>query len=363
LYHGLKLKISFGIFISEKIQIMNSRRHFVKSAGLLTSLAFLNQSFTPLSELTNPISKLKAKRLKASDTIAITSPAGAVWDDAQVEKFTGILKGFGFNIVLGNTLKQKLGYFSGTDDERAKELNNLFANKDIKGIFCMKGGWGCSRILDKLDYKVIAQNPKVLIGFSDITTLLNAIYTKTGLITFHGPVGNSGWNEFTSNVFKNVVMSAEKTIFPAGPAEEDKIVTFNKGNATGILVGGNLSVISSLIGSGYLPEWKGKILFLEETKEEPYRIDRMLTQLKLSGVLNGLNGIAIGKFVKCEAEEPQKAFTFMQVLEQHFKPLTIPVFYGLMTGHIENKLTLPVGADVSLNADNGIVQLNETAVI
>ncbi len=341
---------------------MNSRRNFVKNTALLSSLALLEQSFTPLNELVNPTTKIKAKRLKPGDTIAITSPAGAVWDDAQIEKFSGILKGFGFNVVFGNTLKLKAGYFAGTDEERAKELNELFANKNINGIFCMKGGWGCARILDKLDYKLISQNPKILIGFSDITTLLNAIYLKTGLITFHGPVGNSGWNDWTSSVFKSVVMNAEKTIFPLGPSDEDKISTFNKGVAEGTLVGGNLTVISSLIGSGYLPDWKGKILFLEETKEEPYRIDRMMTQLKLAGALKQLSGIAIGKFVKCEAEEPLKAFTFMQVLEQHIKPLNIPSFYGLMTGHIENKLTLPVGAEVSLDADTGTIKLNETAV-
>lgn len=342
---------------------MNSRRNFVKNTALLSSLALLSPSFTPLQKWVTPNQKLKANRLKPGDTIAISSPAGAVWDEAQVEKFTGILKGFGFNVIHGNTLKRKLGYFSGTDSDRAKELNDLFANKEIKGIFCMKGGWGCARILDLLDYKLIAKNPKVLIGFSDITTLLNAIYTKTGLITFHGPVGNSGWNDFTDNVFKSVVMNGEQTVFPLGPGEEDKIIMLNKGNASGVLVGGNLTVVSSLVGSGYLPDWKGKILFLEETKEEPYRIDRMLTQLKLAGVFQQLHGIAIGKFVKCEAEEPLKAFTFMQVLEQHFKILNIPVFYGLMTGHIENKLTLPVGAEVSMNADTGIIKLNEPVVV
>lgn len=341
---------------------MSSRRNFVKSTALLSSLALLNQSFKPLTELVNPIPKLKANRLKAGDTIAITSPAGAVWDDAQVEKFSNILKGFGFKVMLGNTLSMKNGYFAGMDDERAEELNSLFANPDVKGIFCMKGGWGCARIVDMLNYKIISKNPKVLIGFSDITTLLNVIYNMTGLITFHGPVGNSGWNDFTSNVFKSVVMKAEQPVFPVGPNEEDKIITINKGSAIGTLVGGNLTVISSLIGSGYLPDWSGKILFLEETTEEPYRIDRMLTQLKLAGVFKQLNGIAIGKFVKCEAEEPLKAFTFMQVFEQHFKQLPIPVFYGLMTGHIENKLTLPIGAEVSMNADMGTIKLNEPAV-
>ncbi|MBP7808462.1 MAG: LD-carboxypeptidase [Bacteroidia bacterium] len=341
---------------------MSSRRNFVKSTALLSSLAVLNQSFKGLEEFSDTGDKIKAKRLKSGDTVVITSPAGAVWDETQIEKFSNILKGFGFKVLLGQSLSLKTGYFAGTDEERAEELNTLFANTDIQGIFCMKGGWGSARILELLDYKTITNSPKVLIGFSDITTLLNAIYVKTGLITFHGPVGNSGWNDWTSNAFKRVVMKAEQPLFPVGPNEEDKIVTINKGVATGTLVGGNLTVISSLIGTGYLPDFKGKILFLEETKEEPYRIDRMLTQLKLAGVFKQISGIAIGKFVKCEAEEPHKAFTFMQVFEQHFKSLSIPVFYGLMTGHIENKLTLPVGAEVTMNADTGTIKLNESAV-
>jgi muramoyltetrapeptide carboxypeptidase len=342
---------------------MNSRRDFVKNTALLSSLALLNQSFIPLKEVINVPEKMKAKRLKAGDTVAITSPAGAVWDDAQVEKFSGILKGFGFNVILGNTLKQKLGYFSGTDSDRAKELNGFFADKTISGIFSMKGGWGCARILDQLDYKMIAQNPKVLIGFSDITTLLNTIYAKTGLVTFHGPVGNSGWNEFTSEVFKSVVMNGESVRFASGPKPEETITTFNKGTATGILVGGNLTIMSSLIGSGYLPDFKDKILFLEETKEEPYRIDRMLTQLKLAGCLDKLSGIVVGKFVKCEAEEPEKAFTFMQVLEQHIKLLSIPAYYGAKIGHIEDKLTIPVGLQATMNADKGELVLTENAVL
>jgi muramoyltetrapeptide carboxypeptidase len=339
---------------------MNSRRQFVKKTALFSSLSLLNQSFSPLDELTTS-KKIKPPRLKAGDSIAITSPAGAVWDDAQVEKFSGILKSFGFNIVLGNTIKLRNGYLAGTDDERAKELKIFFADKNIKGIFSMKGGWGCARILEKLDYKLISQNPKVLIGFSDITTLLNAIYAKTGLITFHGPVGNSGWNDFTSEVFKSVIMNGESVRFASGPKSEE-IITLNKGKAKGILIGGNLTIMSSLVGTEYLPDFKNKILFLEETTEEPYRIDRMLTQLKIAGHLSKLSGIVIGKFVKCEAEEPEKAFTFMQVLEQQIKPLGIPAYYGAKIGHIEDKLTVPIGIESELDADKGILTLLETAV-
>jgi muramoyltetrapeptide carboxypeptidase len=344
---------------------MSNRRKFIHSAGALAALSLLSPSeaFASSSAHISGKYKIKPRRLNAGDTIAITSPAGAVWDDKQVETFSAILKGFGFKIVLGKTLKEKHGYFAGTDELRAKELNEFFADKNIKGIFCMKGGWGCARLLDKIDFENISKNPKVLIGFSDITTLLVAIFAKTGLVTFHGPVGNSGWNEFTSSVFKGVIMKAEQSQLPAGPAEEDKPITIHPGIASGMLIGGNLSVLTGIIGSSYLPDWKGKILFLEEAKEEPYRIDRMLTQLKLAGVLDSISGFVFGKCVKCEAEEPLKAFKFMEVIEQHIKPLGIPAFYGAMTGHIENKLTLPLGIEVTIDADKGMIGLAEAAVV
>jgi muramoyltetrapeptide carboxypeptidase len=341
---------------------MSDRRRFIRNAGLLafSGIVFKGNALSDLR--LSETKRIKPKALKAGDTIAITSPAGAVWDEAQIETFSTILKGFGFNIILGRTLKEKHGYFAGTDEVRAKELNDLFADKKIKGIFCMKGGWGCARLLDKLDYKIIKENPKVLIGFSDITTLLIAITTKTGLITYHGPVGNSGWNDFTKNSFINVVQNSKPYTFEANPANEDAILTINSGKANGELVGGNLTVLTSIIGSGYLPDWKGKILFLEEAKEEPYSIDRMLTQLKLSGVLDSVSGIIFGKCAKCLAEEPQKSFTLNEVLLQHFKPLKIPVFFGAMIGHIENKLTVPLGINASIDADKGTISLLESSV-
>jgi muramoyltetrapeptide carboxypeptidase len=326
------------------------------------SMFISDQAFAgglPLPQKTS----IKPPALKPGDTIAITSPAGAVWDPVQVETFSSILKGFGFKITLGKTLSEKFGYFAGTDELRAGELNSFFADQTIKGIFCMKGGWGCARLLDKLDYNLIEKNPKMLIGFSDITTLLIAISAKTGLVTFHGPVGNSGWNAWTSDMFKNVTMDPNALPVFTNPATEDAIVTINSGKANGELIGGNLSVITSLMGSTYLPGWKNKILFLEDVKEEPYRIDRALTQLKLCGVLNSISGFVFGKCAKCLAEEPQKAFTFHEVILQHIKPLGIPAFYGAMIGHIENKLTLPLGIRAEMDADKGTIKLEENSVV
>lgn len=343
---------------------MSSRRNFLRSTGLIAVTGLLLPN-TVLANVTlvSQKAKLKPPALKPGDTIAITSPAGAVWDAAQVETFSTILKGFGFKVVLGKTLSEKFGYFAGTDELRATELNAFFADSDIKGIFCMKGGWGCARLLDKLDFKLIEKNPKVLIGFSDITTLLIAITAKTGLVTFHGPVGNSGWNTWTSNVFKQVVMSSVIPSTFINPITDDPIVTINSGTASGALVGGNLTVLTSLMGTTYVPDWKGKILFLEEVKEEPYSIDRMLTQLKLCGVLDVIAGFVFGKCAKCLAEEPQKAFTFHEVILQHIKPLGIPAFYGAMIGHIENKLTIPLGITATMDADKGTINLEEGSVV
>ena len=344
---------------------MNSRRHFLKAAGLIATASVLGPDIVSASNIsTNTIRpKIKPPALKIGDTIAITSPAGAVWDQAQVETFSTILKGFGFKIVLGKTLTEKYGYLAGTDELRATELNALFADQTIKGIFCMKGGWGCARLLDKLNYELIAKNPKILIGFSDITTLLIAITVKTGLITFHGPVGNSGWNNWTSEVFKNVTMNTKSLPMFTNPVIEDSIITINAGKVSGELVGGNLTVIASLMGSVYLPDWKNKILFLEDVKEEPYSIDRALMQLKLCGVLDSISGFVFGKCAKCLAEEPQKAFTFHEVISQHIKPLGIPAFYGAMIGHIENKLTVPLGINVTIDADKGTISLEESSVV
>lgn len=344
---------------------VTSRRNFLQLAGL-TGLSLPLQGFMlrPSSpkkdEQTWPT--LKPQRLKPGDLVAISSPAGAVWKDELVSGFTEILLGLGLRVVMGNTLTQKYGYLAGTDELRASELNGFFADKDVKAILSAKGGWGCARLLDRLDYELIRSNPKIIMGFSDITALLNAIYARTGLVTFHGPVGNSSWGEFSMKHVKTVLMQGERAVFTPHDKVKDAPLVITPGKAQGALVGGNLAVLAGMMGSAYLPSWENKILFLEETAEEPYRLDRMMTQLKLNGVLDKISGFVFGKCVKCEAEEPDRAFTFKEVLEQHIKPLGIPAFYGAMIGHIEHKYTLPVGIKAEMDADAGTITLLEPAV-
>ncbi|HXC04976.1 MAG TPA: LD-carboxypeptidase [Bacteroidia bacterium] len=338
-----------------------ARRHFLQTATTAL-LAVPLISFRAVEQQRRPLPALKPRALKKGDTIAITSPAGAIWDNRQTDLFVSILQNLGFKVKKGQTLSEHFGYFAGTDELRANELNAFFADPEVNAIFCAKGGWGCARLLPMLDFNSIAAHPKILMGFSDITSLLIAIQAKTGLVTYHGPVGNSGWNDFTMGYFKQVLMDARLvTFFPSGKTEDLPLV-LTPGIVSGTLCGGNLSVLTGMMGSDYLPDWKNKILFLEDTGEEPYRIDRMLTQLKLCGVLQNLKGFVFGKCVKCMAEEPDKAFTFQQVLEQHIKPLGIPSFAGAMIGHIENKFTLPIGIEAQLDAEKGILTLLEAAV-
>lgn len=334
----------------------NSRRNFIRQ----TTAASLALPLLGLSvkENKNPVPfVIKPKALHPGDTIALTAPATAIWDWELINKFMSKLKEMGFNLKMGKTLTEKYGYFAGTDELRAKELNDFFADKEVNAIFCAKGGYGCARLLDSLDYEAIVQNPKVIMGFSDITSLLLGINKKTGLVTFHGPVGNSGLNDFTLTSFKSVLLEKEKTLF-----ESPGKITLTAGKTKGQLIGGNLSVLTSIIGSNYLPDFKNKILFLEDTEEEPYSIDRMLTQLKLSGILTSVSGIIFGKCTKCVAEEPDKAFTYEQVLEQNIKPLNIPAFYNAAFGHTTDKFTLPLGIVAEMDAVKGTVILQDAAV-
>jgi muramoyltetrapeptide carboxypeptidase len=194
-------------------------------------------------------------------------------------------------------------------------------------------------------------------GFSDITALLLGIQKKTGVVTFHGPVGNSGLNDFTWDSLQSVLIKKENTFY-----ENKEKVTLTPGIAKGILIGGNLSVLTSIIGSDYLPDFSGKILFLEDAEEEPYSIDRMLTQLRLGGFLKNITGVIFGKCAKCVAEEPDKAFTYEQMIEQNIKPLGIPAFYNASFGHVENKSTLPLGIKAEMDAEKGTIRLLENAV-
>jgi muramoyltetrapeptide carboxypeptidase len=254
----------------------------------------------------------------------------------------GLIKGF--RTTLGKTLLARVGYLAGSDKMRASELMEMFENKSIRGILTMRGGWGCARILDLLDYESIKVNPKVVMGFSDITSLLNAIYSKSGLITYHGPCGYSSWGDFSTQHVINALVKGVPFIMKNPADYQDDLKVWSPGKAQGKLVGGNLTVVVSMLGTDY-------------------RVDRMLWQMKQAGVFDQINGLVIGSFRKCEPEEPEKSFTLDQIFEQHFSEAKFPVYQGASFGHIAPKFTLPIGLKSEMDTTTFSIRTLEKSVI
>lgn len=313
---------------------------------------------------------IKPQRLKPGDKIAIVAP-GSYISEEELQDSIKNLKQLGFEAVYSEKVLLQTGYFAGSDKDRAEDLMEKFADKSVNGIICARGGYGCARILPMLDYDVIRANPKVLIGYSDITALLYGIYQKSGLITFHGPVGTSSFNEYSVNNFNKVLIDPKNSskFFNSNSGEDENVygvTTINKGKGKGRLVGGNLSIMVSLIGSEFDVDYSNKIVFIEEVGEEPYRIDRMLTQLLQARKFENASGIMMGIFRKCEVKENSdltaKSFNLMEVLKDRLNDLNIPVVYGMSFGHVKDKFTIPFGAYSELDADNQTFTLLEKAV-
>lgn len=343
------------------------RRDFLKySSAFLagTSMAFANTQniFAP--------AVLKPRRLEHGQTIGLINPAGVLFEQADVEMAKEAITSLGFKVKEGNHLFDRYGYLGGRDEDRVKDLNAMFADPEVDALIAVRGGWGCNRLLHMVDYRVIRRNPKILVGYSDITSLLLALNARTGLVTFHGPLGISTWNGYSTEYFTRLLMDAEaltlsnhREMRPGNGREVDEILSINAGQSRGRLFGGNLAVLTSMIGSRFLPDFRDAILFVEEVGEEPYRVDRMLTQLKLAGILDSLSGFIFGKCTRCEPEAPDASLSLAEVLNDHIKPLGIPAWYGAMIGHISDKFTMPLGIRAEIDGGTGEIQLLESAVV
>lgn len=348
------------------------RRQFAQSLAL-GSLAAASSvaSAANANAPTQRMPTLLPRALKPGDTVGLVSPANASWMSDDFDYAIDTLKALGFQVREGRHLRSRWGKFGGTDAERAGDLNAMFADPAIAGIFAMTGGSGCNRIVDKLDYATIRRDPKYFGGFSDITCLLNAIQRQTGLVTFHAPVGESEWNGYSVENFQAVVMRGEAaTLRNPEPSRGDNLVargertvTLRGGKARGVLVGGNLSVLSSLAGSAYFPDCRGAILFIEEINEYLYRVERMLSTLRLAGAFDQLAGVVIGQFTKCEPGDGYGNLTLEEILNDYFLPLNVPVYRGAMFGHVKLKLTVPVGAPAEVDADARTIRLLQPATL
>lgn len=326
----------------------------------------------PLPYLSETKRTLKPKRLKKGDTIGIICPGSYITEE-ELNDTINNLELLGFKAKYTENVLAKSGYLAGDDKTRVSDINEMFADEKVNGIICARGGYGCARILPLINYDIIINNPKVIFGYSDVTALLIAINEKTGLVCYHGPVGISTFNEFTLKYFKSVLMEPENNLELISEnleknidKPEFKIDVITAGSAEGILTGGNLSLVSSLVGTPYEADLTNKILFLEEVGEEPYKIDRMLTQVLMSKNFDKINAIALGIFSDCEKDEEnpgfEESFTLKEVLYDRLSKLGIPVIYGLSFGHVSNKFTLPLGINAMLNTETEILTLLEKAV-
>ncbi len=345
---------------------MIDRRHFLKLGATLLATSPLH----PLAgqNLFAP-STIKPPRWKPGDVIGLVNPAGIIFTREDVDIVKEKVLELDLQVKEGDHLLDRYGYLAGQDEDRAADLMKMYADPDVDGLLALRGGWGCARILPMLDYRLIRKNPKILMGYSDITSLLLAIYARTGIVTFHGPVGTSTWNGFSTEYVKKMLFDAEAVVMrnPTDQEQEEDepsngILTITPGVSRGKILGGNLSVLSSMAGSAYLPDFRDAILFVEEIGEEPYRVDRMLTQLKIAGILDQLSGFVFGKCTRCEAETPNASLSLEQVLDDHIKPLGIPAWYGAMIGHITDKFTMPLGIRAEIDSTLGEIKLLEAAV-
>jgi muramoyltetrapeptide carboxypeptidase len=308
---------------------------------------------------------LKPPPLKKGDLIGLISPASRIADVSRIERATRYLETLGYRTVVGAHATQLHGYLAGTDEERAADIHTMFERRDVKAIFCIRGGYGTPRLLPLLRYRLIARNPKIFVGYSDITALHLAFWKYTGLVSFHGSMAGVDMADpmdlFTEEVFWRLLTSTKKggsIVFP--PPQPEGVV---RGKATGRLLGGNLALVTALLGTRYQPRFDETLLYLEDIGEDPYRVDRMFTQLRGASVLARCSGIMIGHFTDCVPKDPSTpTFTTEQVLREYLTAAQRPALWHVPFGHERQNMPIPVGIRARIDARTGSVEYLESAV-
>jgi len=293
-------------------------------------------------------------RLKPGDKIGVVAPASP-FDRKAFHQGLKVLEKMGFVPHVPEGVFKKKRYLAGTDAERAEQINSLFRDKAVRGIICARGGYGSLRLLTLLDYKTIRKNPKVFVGFSDATALLTVFYNRCGLVGFHGPMVTTlaTATQKARNALYGVVASAEKIRLTSQHA-----VVIQAGRASGPVLGGNLTTLSHLLGTPFAPVLKGHILILEEINEAPYRLDRMLMQMKLAGCFNGIAGLVMGSFKNCGKKKD-----VYEIVAEIFRDAKFPILAGFSFGHVRENPTIPVGLKATLDADENLLQFHDASTI
>ena len=320
---------------------------------------------------------VKPAVLKQGDLVGLIAPGG-VLDDIIIQKCVINLESQNFKVKLSPNIRATRGGYAGTVQQRLDDLHGMFVDKEVKAIWTARGGSGCTGLLPGIRYDLVRKHAKILIGYSDITALHLALYRRAGLVTFHGPVAWSTPNDYAVSQMQAVLMNPRpqteinmsvENERKASTQAEFALRTFRHGIAEGRLIGGNLSVLSALIGTPYAAEIENHLVFLEDVREPPYRIDRMLTQLQQSvgnrGERDGLKraaGVMLGVFSRSRATDGDASLTANEVLDDHFSAIPIPAVAGYSFGHIAHQFTIPVGVRARLDTASQTLTLLEAAV-
>ena len=344
-----------------------SRRSFI---GGLASAGFSAGFLTaPALHAKSPLKIIKPQRLKKGDLVGLLTPASPVFEPSAILEGKRALEELGFRVKIGARVGEKWGYLAGSDQDRAGDLMEMFLDDEVRAIVALRGGYGSIRILPHLDYTVIRRHPKILLGYSDITSLHLAIHKLSGIVTFHGPVALSTFNEYSTHYLLQTLTQARPVQEIQMPPDAFPLVMKNtsRHRVSGQLVGGNLTLVSATLGTPYEVDTKDKILFLEEVGEEPYSIDRMLTQLRQAGKLQQATAIILDRCRDCGPAEYKPAFnntlSIEEVIQDRLGDLDVPVLYGLSIGHVADKPVLPLGVKASIDLKNKSFAITEAAVL
>lgn len=303
---------------------------------------------------------VKPKRLKQGDTIGVISPASPITENHSqaFDKGIFILQDMGYNVIFGKHVFSNAGYLAGKDFDRAQDLTDMFNNKDVNAIICSRGGYGCAKLIDHLDFELVRSNPKIFIGYSDISFLLNIFFHYSGIICFHGPMvfNLKDTDNNASKLFDTITLYRSSYVINSEPCPGLYSSNFK---AVGRLIGGNLQTITGLLGTRFDMNMKDCILFIEEIKEKSYSIDRLLTHLKNSRKLADCSGFILGDFTDCEESNGVSCW---EVLKEILLPFGKPILYSFQSGHGKQKLTLPIGALVEIDAKNGYLNVIENVI-
>ena len=326
--------------------------------------------FAPTAGMAAPLpARRKPRRLRAGDVVGLVEPASLTPDAFDLEAVMSTIRAMGLVPRPAANLLSRYGYLAGRDEERAAGINTMFADREVRAIFAVRGGWGSARVLPHLDFDLIRANPKLLIGFSDITALHLALAARTDCPSIHGPNAASAWGRLSWDSFRRLVFDAGTPTWQVPVGTDDRLAprsglrTFRAGRASGPLLGGNLTVLTALVGTPFLPSFEGAILFIEDVDEAQYRIDRMLTQLSLAGILGRVAGVVFGQCTDCiNRGSNLGGFTLSEVLAQHLTPLGVPAFQGALFGHVADQFSLPVGVRAEIDATAGTIRMLEPVV-